>query len=320
MSNLALGYTSDLRTPITHVGRVVQNARIDDYEYTSRKYVNNTNGNNHSEEGSCRVTWGGDQVLGNGELMHVSRFSVLLKKKSDSFIANWNGDTDLRVFDNTNCMQQEFKMPPLVQYELQTAIRDAENTVWTLTALVEMHNLEFAGIAATDGSQVGYDPRALGGEPREIVSQFGGLTTIINTGKDPIKAGDCVVWCLDGDHVAKSHATMSNGFSGHLLQPRQLGRPSTHQAQYAKKNGLPRNKQMICVRSLQAELDDDKFKAFCRAPIDACQALGGDRHSADAMAEYQNRCMFPYHKVIGRAMSGADQGKPFDILLGNYSA
>ena len=299
MSNLALGYTSDLRTPITHVGRVVQNARIDDYEYTSRKYQKN----NANPTDAETLQWGGDHVLGNGELMHISRFSLLLKNKSDSFIANWNGDTDLRVFDCSNQMQS------VIKYNSYSLLRDElsrfpNDKLWTTVALTEMQKLEFGGIAATDGAQTGYDPRAMGGEPREIVSQFGGLTTIINTGLDPIKAGDCVVWYLPRKH-------MGGGSE----------KEKSHKHTYPRKNGLPANKQVIGVRSLQNELDDDHFKRFCANPINTCMAMSvQEQQPQAAMEEYQTRCMFPYHKVIGRAMSGAAPDKPFDILLGNYSA
>ena len=307
MSNLGLGYTSDLRTPITHVGRVVQNARIDDYEYTSRKYPNNV----HTHPNKTTVKWGGEQVLGNGELMHISRFSLLLKNKSDSFIANWNGDTDLRVFDCSNQMQSVIDASdPVLSLELTGA--GISQKLWTLVALTEMEKLEFGGIAATDGSQVGYDPRSMGGEPREIVSQFGGLTTIINTGLDPIKAGDCVVWYLPRNNV-----TFFDG------QPTQ--QKSKSQA-FSRKNGLPGNKHTVGVRSLQEELSDEKFHNFCMSKLRAgndyvtSNSGNGDQIRSKTVTEYHTRCMFPYHKVIGRAMSGAAPDKPFDILLGNYSA
>lgn len=305
MSNLALGYTSDLRTPITHVGRVVQNARVDDHEYTSRKYTQEADSNTNQRV----LNWDGQEVLGNGELMHVSRFSVLLKNKHDSFIANWNGDTDLRVFDCSNRMQSIIKMESELLKDEFSKLQAADAR-WRLAALTEMQKVEFGGIAATDGSQVGYDPRSMGGEPRELAAQFGGLTTIINTDVDPIHAGDCIVWYLPRQH----------------LRGAEKNNYGTSTSSYQRKNGLPMGKQMIGVRSLQKELADPKFKAFCNGPIFAAENMlntsTGDIAGLAPMAmeEYNMRCMFPYHKVIGRAMSGADSGKPFDILLGNYSA
>lgn len=306
MSNLGIGYTQDLRTPITHVGRVVQNARIDDLEYTTRKYANV----NNPFPKHYQVTWAGDAVLGNPELMHVSRFSILIKNQKDSMIGNWNGDTDLRVFDCVNTMSKTIDLSApkddFLNKELMTIMSRGEEDQmkFTLVSMVEQEHVEFGGVAATDGAQVGFDPRAMGGEPREIVSQLGGLTTVINTGLSEIKTGDIVVWYLPVHLASIKHSggTIDSKSSTNL------------EAMVAKKNGLPANKCVIQVKSLNDALNDKMYQQYCLTPLDYVDS------STDALAEYHRRRMLPYHKIIGRAISGAKPGHPFDLMLGNYSS
>jgi hypothetical protein len=226
-------------------------------------------------------------------------------------IGNWNGDTDLRVFDSVNKMAKTIKLNnnDFRSTELITLSgSNLQQLRFTLVAMVEQEHVEFAGVAATDGAQVGYDPRAMGGEPREIVSQLGGLTTVINTGLHEIKTGDMVVWYLPVE-VAK--IKNNAGVSIDATSTTTLDRMT------AKKNGLPANKCVIQVMSLNDALKDPRYQNYCLSPL---KYAVDDTTQPAAMAEYHKRRMLPYHKIIGRAISGAKQGQPFDLMLGNYSS
>ena len=283
-------YTNDLRTPITHVGRVVQNARIDDDEYRGR--TDNRRKEQNPRQGDHVVAeWIGDQVAGNAELMHISRFTPLLKNKTDSVISHWNGDSDLRVFDNTNAMSHMIHKSKLAPEE--SLAENDKDKLWSRVALVEMYHVEFAGVAATDGEQVGHSGGNMGGEARELVSQLGGLTTILNTGEEPIRAGAHVVWYLPRRY--------SKG--GNLTQRKDTD------VGMRRKNGLPMGKQFVGVRGLDEELQDQQYIQFC----DRAAKMGSQVNVC------LNRRMHAYDKVIGRALSAAKPGNPFDILLGKYS-
>jgi len=157
--------------------------------------------------------------------------------------------------------------------------------------------LKFGGVASTMAK---YDDSHRIQNDQVFVSQFGGLCTIQNTGSDPIKAGDYVVWDLP--------RTMSEGT-----------------VMCGKKE-----KQMVITRPYHPESSSiQAFKRRLKDPDDALkkavkEAIDDSDNSnktARALYELSEVISDEKNRVFGRAMSNADEpGDTFDVLLGRYAA
>ena len=156
--------------------------------------------------------------------------------------------------------------------------------------------LKFAGVASTMAK---YDPNHRIQNDQVFVTQMGGLCTILNTGDDPIRAGDFVVWDLP------KHITEGTQMCGKKNKQLVITRPY---------NSKPNVKHVLKRRledpndPLKTAMDDFTGSGSLETKADLLHEL------ADVMADERSR-------IIGRAMSNADQpGEAFDLLLGRYSA
>ena len=148
--------------------------------------------------------------------------------------------------------------------------------------------LDFGGIAS---NRAIYDPNNNANE-EGLAVQMGGLQTIYNTGPGPIYAGDIILWDMP--------ALITKGpRSGHPLN---------------RIPGVPKDKLLFStVRFDPDALQDDTFLNTQK------EALIRTYNKAPRKEMLPFRVMNDIQRrVIGKALSNADKGKPFDILLGHY--
>tara|TARA_B100000787_G_scaffold170251_1_gene165247 strand:- start:2778 stop:3626 length:849 start_codon:yes stop_codon:yes gene_type:complete len=165
--------------------------------------------------------------------------------------------------------------------------------------------LKFGGVASTMAK---YDPNHRTQNDQVFVSQFGGLCTIQNTGSDPIRAGDYVVWDLP--------RTSSEGkvMCGKKEKQMVITRPY--------------NPKDMSIESLKRRLGDpgDELAKAVLGYKTALKVPGGKESTnipqlARLTYEITEVIADEKGRIIGRAMSNADEaGDTFDILLGRYAA
>lgn len=161
--------------------------------------------------------------------------------------------------------------------------------------------LKFGGVAST---MARYDPDHRIQNDQVFVSQFGGLCTIQNTGDDPIRAGDYVVWDLP------KHPDEGTIMCGKKQKQMVITRPYHPKAdvKHVFRRRLDDNSDPL-------KQSVDRVVADIRG---GGTALG---QMADLLHELGDVLQDERSRVIGRAMSNADRsGDTFDILLGRYTA
>ena len=151
--------------------------------------------------------------------------------------------------------------------------------------------LEFAGIAS---NRAIYDPNNNANE-EGLAVMVGGLNTIYNNGPTDIKAGDIVLW--DMPELDEVHHQPINRFPG---IPREKKLFSTKS--YSSKDAIEKIKQKIEAAGLDGDTETDESRAQKLAEV-----------TFRVLHDMQRR-------VIGKALSTAKRGQPFDILLGRYCA
>ena len=157
--------------------------------------------------------------------------------------------------------------------------------------------LKFGGVAATGAT---YDSSHRVQNDQVFVSQFGGLCTIQNTGSDPIRAGDYVVWDLP--------RTMSEGtvMCGKKEKQMVITRPF--------------HIQSSSVEALKRRLADSQDE-IARAWSTIKDGDTSDGAAALLLHELTAVLADEKNRGIGRAMSKAEEtGHTFDIHLGPYAA
>ena len=159
--------------------------------------------------------------------------------------------------------------------------------------------LKFGGIAST---QAVYDPNHRIQNDQVFASQFGGLCTIQNTGSDPIRAGDFVVWDLP------QTLAEGTGMCGKKEKQMVITRPF-HPKSYTKE---------VLKRRL-ADPTDELTRAWEEVKTKSTLATNEDQ--ATFLFELTEMIADEKNRVIGRAMSNAEEpGETFDLLLGRYAA
>lgn len=156
--------------------------------------------------------------------------------------------------------------------------------------------LKFGGVASTMAK---YDDSHRIQNDQVFVSQFGGLCTIQNTGSDPIRAGDYVVWDLP--------RTMSEGtvMCGKKEKQMVITRPFN-----------PENRSVDAMKRRLADPDDELNKA-----LQAYNNGANPTTQAEMLYQLSEVIADEKNRVIGRAMSNAEEpGDTFDLLLGRYAA
>ena len=156
---------------------------------------------------------------------------------------------------------------------------DAQNAN-TLQERVELvrDRLEFAGIAS---NRAIYDPNNNANE-EGLAVQVGGLQTIYNNSDQEIMAGDIVLW--DMPKLDSVHGRPINRFPG-----------------------VPHEKKLFATVPYKSDILKNQL-------MDMCNANG----SEVAVSQFLKLHNTVQRRVIGKALSTARPGQPFDILLGRY--
>jgi len=161
--------------------------------------------------------------------------------------------------------------------------------------------LKFAGVAST---MARFDPDHRIQNDQVFVTQLGGLCTIQNTGDDPIKAGDFVVWDLP------RHNTEGTIMCGKKQKQMVVTRPYH-----------PKSDHSLVLRRRIRDTGDPLSTTISALRRTERDSLDRDVAIADVLHELGDVLADERGRVIGRAMSNADRpGDTFDILLGRYSA
>ena len=147
--------------------------------------------------------------------------------------------------------------------------------------------LTFAGIASNAAR---FDPDGNHNE-ETFATQFGGLCTIVNTGKEDIYAGDFVLWDLPEDNA----------------KPNQW-------------KHAPKSKALFVTKKFTFNQRDDADSRSLMQKVDALLSGNADKKAAKIIALIQEAHFDTTRRCIGRAMSSAKPNDSFDILLGNYCA
>ena len=150
--------------------------------------------------------------------------------------------------------------------------------------------LAFTGIAS---NRAIYDPNNNANEEMLAV-QVGGLQTIYNTGMEDIKAGDIVVWDMPRMDEDDSGAIKSNAIAKRPLIA-----------------GVNRSKLLFRTRPLNK---DNDLRAAVKAACKGGSANPSNKEVDDVLKALSDA----RERVMGKALSTAKPGKPFDILLGHY--
>ena len=146
--------------------------------------------------------------------------------------------------------------------------------------------LQFAGVAS---NRAAYDPRNNANE-EHLAVQVGGLQTMYNTSNGEIHAGQVILWDMPDQNAGKLKIP---GVPKDKLLFQTVPYNSTEKGKYD---------QALDTALTTYDNDDGDANA---ARVTLKKAF------ADAHARLQSR-------VIGKALSSAKSGKPFDILLGHY--
>ena len=143
--------------------------------------------------------------------------------------------------------------------------------------------LQFAGVAS---NRAAYDPNNNANESHLAV-QVGGLQTMYNTSTGDIHAGQVIVWDMPS------------------LTAGQLRIPGVRKSKLLFQT-VPYDSRA------KGKYDSALNEALAAAGVeDAAKQKALKKAFAEAHARVQSR-------VIGKALSSAKKGKPFDILLGHY--
>jgi len=277
--DMSMGFGAN-RNPITPHGRVVYNAKPDMVDYRSRM-------KSASMEG-----------LGDTEFMTIKRHEPCLMKMRTKPMRHFNTN-ELLV---TGCTNGIGSSPAKL------------DSVYS--------GYRFAGIAQ---SECLYDT-ANNWVSDELTIQVGGLTTVYNTGAEMIHAGDFVMWEVFDESEA-----------GGRMYPRVVGQP--------------KNKRLVVLKSFTPmvveETTEDIWKYIFGPNNQPPAVLSNPVHKTTASLiqnTAKNNIAMPKtgpyagkavglaaallvqevtreakSRIVGKAMSTAEPGKNFDVLLGKYA-
>jgi hypothetical protein len=242
-----------LSNPVTEVGRVVYNAKRDSVDLRKRRrdrgynlYPQDHPANKHTNA---------------AEAFSVHKHDLcLMYERPSKRRTGLSNDTDVHVFSSANNMKTDCTHDKIQQVRKQ---------------------LTFGGIASNPAR---FDETNTHNE-QGFASQFGGLTTIVNTGPETIKAGDFVMWDI----------------------PSADALPDT----YGKWKHAPKGKALFLTLPYTYGVE----KIEVEQEIQQC---AGDVEKICNV--FRTRSKENTRRVFGRAMSTAKPNASFDILLGNYCA
>lgn len=194
-------------------------------------------------------------------------------------------DTDMNVFSSANGV-----------YLTATDLVDPKPAP---TGLVEEAQclrdyLDFGGVAVTSAAY-----SSTGASDDQLVVLFGGTTTMRNTGHDPILCGDYVQWDLP---VLK--APQGDGPNATLVQPPPRSKDCS--------------KHKLLFQTRPFRIDQCRVHAE-----DLVGLVLGDEAEENARRLtpiLHRRFCHERRRIFGRALSSAQPGHEFDLLLGRYMA
>ena len=252
------------------------------------------------------------------ESYNVMEGEILMAKEQ----AKHYRDGQLHCFSFANCLGAG--LPAALQTQLMSSDTDEAKNARIIAQTMIMDNLTYVGIAVTgfDAKSNSYQDMSQG-----FVATFGGLNTIINTGKDEIRPGDFVMADI----------------------PDQLKWDDDPFNRYKKAEGIPLDKLLFStVRydiSSSYKYADDLLSAINGSTTAVKDALKNRNIVPSALRAIQNsNGTFPAdiktavssatdaaaavravmaidqqrkRMIIGKALSYARQGEPFDIVLGS---
>ena len=278
MSSEYLTRLPGLTNPITTAGRVVYNAVRDSIEQRRR------NSQSTMEQLISDV-----RGTEESEDYTIQPHELCLRNKENNLRRNQPNDTDIRCFSSANRIDRALA-PGQRRNAPGRAKVDAGN--FDDERKRKRMKLEFAGVAS---NRAIYDPKNNANEEFFAV-QVGGLATMLNTGKQTINAGDLIQWDL----------------------------PDLEEHNRPKIEGVNRSK--LLFKTVPYKMNSNKrIDDFIAARAAAAEVVGeGDDEEADrrrvalTLSNFEQSQYEDKRRIFGRALSYAEKGKAFDIVLGHY--
>lgn len=223
---------------------------------------------------------------GDHELSIMPRDLCLRKRVKHSYKRMYT-DTDINVFSSANQMA--------ASCEICKTLIDAKDFEGARRKLRQ--DYDFGGIAVTGSA---CDPNAAAGSNKEMVVLFGGTFTIRNTGSKPIYSGQWVMWDLPSLDPGNKRRWKSDQVPHHKLVFETVPFDSVDKYELGSRDA---REELREAAAALGGADEANPKAFSKA------VRAFDEVSSDAR-----------RRVFGRALSNAEPGKEFDIVLGRYMA
>lgn len=182
----------------------------------------------------------------------------------------------------------------------------------------KMHDqLEYVGVAITPQAVVA---RHSNQDSQGFAVTRGGLNTIINNGEGKIAPGQKVYMTFDSKNSVFDFKVRDDHFDSERNEPRRLVNPSHHA------NGVPHTKVTPIVTTERPVVSTNELKELFEMSCkdtgreDLYRALFGvglldDDDLTTVMSNLVDKLLARDYQHIGVAVSGAQKGEPFDIVL-----
>ena len=278
---------STFSNPITKVGRVVYNVALD----LSHARFRSTRSN-------AQFPAVDNVVLGavTADHLTIQPHEICLEQDQEIFRSGLSrsiNDTEIMLLSSLNGLKTNRK-----NYTLPGKPGGAAEEIHDKATRRRKvrERLRFGGVAATRSI---YNPNSRIANDAIFVSQYGGLCTILNTGDDPIKAGNWVVWDLP------RHPSEGTKMCGLRDKQMVITRPYSMRDMTGKtkiQHSLERDPEMIAI-----------YAELAAAPVSHENVAACIHKAVELDIEERTR-------IIGRALQNAKTGETFDIQLGRYCA
>ena len=198
-------------------------------------------------------------------------------------------DTDVNVFSSANRMSLGTVQLP----------SDPSADEYEEARIAMRQNYDFGGIAVTRSN---CDASSAAGGDKEMVVLFGGTYTIRNTGLKPIYSGNYVMWDLPSLNPALRRTWKSD------------------QVPHTKLvfETVPYNANTKYLIGGNSQVTRERVRR--EAATLGATPSGDENAFATALQKFDAVFSDARRRVIGRALSNAEPGKEFDIVLGRYMA
>ena len=257
------------------------------------------------------------------ESYNVMEGEILMAKEQ----AKHYRDGQLHCFSFANCLGAG--LPAALQTQLMSSDDTKAKAARKLARFMILDNLTYVGVAVT-----GFDARSNSYQDMSqgFVATFGGMNTITNTGRDEIRPGDWITvdipdqlkWDDDPFNRYKKaegipldkllFATVPYKVSSSYKVANEiLGAIDSLDDTNANVQAAMRNRNVVPSALQALQKSDGSFPADLTNAAAAGGGFGGQEGAFKAvMAVDQQRKRL----IIGKALSYARPGEPFDIVLG----